>query len=80
MTKIENHCVDCQIYCNSQQCSLKSVPVKYCDDCGAAAEYEIEGYDYCKECAEKLLAKEFIESNSIYSAAEQLGMVVSKIW
>ena len=80
MVRIENHCVDCQIHCNSSQCNLKNVPVKYCDDCGAAAEYAIEGYDYCVECAKKMLAKEFIENNSIRSAAEQLGMVVNRIW
>ena len=80
MERIENHCVDCQIYCNSSQCKLKNVSVKYCDDCGDAAEYEIEGNDYCLECAMKLLAEEFIESNTVFSAAKQLGMVVNRIW
>lgn len=55
MHRIENHCVDCQLPCIGNQCPLRKVEVIICDECGAYADYHIEGNDFCEDCAKEYL-------------------------
>ena len=55
----ESGCVDCGLPCLGHSCQYYEVEVAYCDDCGEEADYEIDGGDYCENCAEKFLQESF---------------------
>lgn len=50
--RIENHCCCCELPCRGTACSLRRVPVAYCDKCGDDAEklYERDGGILCEDC------------------------------
>lgn len=54
MEQIENHCVGCQLPCLYSACPYYEVTVHYCDQCyKEEAKYEIEGEDFCEDCAKE---------------------------
>lgn len=75
---IESGCVDCGLPCLNHSCPYYEVEVTYCDDCGDEADYEIDGNDYCKICAEKVLQKCFDDLN-IEEKAECFELYLKKI-
>ncbi len=76
--KIETECVSCQLPCLGKSCPYYEVEVAYCDDCGEEAKYEIEGDDYCQDCAEKYL-EECFNNLSIKDKADCLDISLSDI-
>lgn len=50
--RIEDHCCCCDLPCRGAACSLRHVPVAYCDKCGDEAEefYEFGSDLLCEEC------------------------------
>ena len=60
MVRIENHCCGCaapSYPCLGSSCPLRSVPVHYCDKCGAEMEdHEVldDGDDICESCLEEM--------------------------
>lgn len=81
MKKIENHCVGCpkDIGCIGTSCRYLDVIVAYCDECGSDnAEYEIDGQDYCADCAKEYLQYLF-NSLPISERAERLEVYLKKI-
>lgn len=60
MRKEENDCVSCPagIPCLGKSCPIRRVERIYCDNCGDEIDpdyvVEIDGYDYCYDCAEEL--------------------------
>ena len=61
MIRIEDHCVGCprEIGCYGDSCSMRNVPVEYCDVCGSQAAYRYNGDDLCEPCLRDLLKEEF---------------------
>lgn len=79
MRKIENHCVGCGLPCLGKSCRYVDVPVYYCDQCGGEnAEYEIDGEDYCEDCAKEYLQDVFDDLTTT-EKAEALKIDISKI-
>ena len=76
--KLESNCVSCQLPCLGKSCPYYEVEVANCDVCGEEAEYEIDGEDYCKDCAEKYL-KECFDALSIREKADCLDICLSDI-
>lgn len=69
MIKYENQCCGCAVPaypCIGDDCSLRHVPVYYCDCCKNECHilYEIDGDQYCEDCARNLL-KEVFETMAI---------------
>ena len=60
MRKEENDCVSCPagVPCLGKSCPIRRVERIYCDNCGDEIDpdyaTEIDGYDYCYDCAEEL--------------------------
>lgn len=50
--RIEDHCCCCDLPCRGAACSLRRVPVPYCDECDDEAEefYERDGDVLCEDC------------------------------
>ena len=73
----ENHCVDCQLPCLGNACSLVNVPVVVCDVCGEHAEYRIDHQDLCERHAKEYI-EEAWEGLSLLEKAQalELGGVV----
>ena len=81
MRKYENQCVGCPegMGCLGKSCPYVDVPVDYCDQCNDEnAEYQIDGEDYCEECAKNYLQESFDEL-TITEKAEALNIDLSKI-
>lgn len=64
MVKYENHCCGCAVPaypCEGASCSLRSVPVHYCDKCGEELTddiYDVDGEELCEDCLkEKFLRR-----------------------
>ena len=60
--KYESFCVGCKpdLPCLGAACPYHTPsPVFYCDICGEAAEYRIDGSDLCEECAKDYLTERF---------------------
>lgn len=79
MLKYENRCVGCpsEMGCTSS-CPYIKVPVYYCDFCGQEAEYKIDEYDCCENCAEKYL-EDLFNSLDIKSRANLVEADISLI-
>lgn len=63
--RYENHCCDCAVPgypCRGNSCSLRHVPVPYCDKCGYEIDggiYEADGYeDLCLDCLKEMFRKD----------------------
>lgn len=74
MRKVENQCVDCGLPCIGDSCPHANAVVYYCDNCGEYADYEIDGEDLCKECAERRL-RDIFEDMPVSEQAEKLGVL-----
>ena len=57
MIKEESHCVGCALPCVHEACPYYKVVVHYCE-CGEQADIEIDGKDFCYNCAEKAIDEE----------------------
>lgn len=53
----ESGCVDCALTCIYEGCPFYKVSVHRCK-CGEQADIEIDGEDFCYDCAEKAVDKE----------------------
>jgi hypothetical protein len=86
MLKYEDYCVSCppEMGCLGSSCPNRNVAVYYCDTCDDYAAYQLDGEDYCEECAEKYLVSlydnpEDCEELDIYEMAEDNDIYVTKI-
>ena len=65
--RIEYNCCCCDLPCRGAACSLRNVPVPFCDECDSEAEefYERGGDMLCEDCfvEAELEAAEKVESN-----------------
>lgn len=79
MRKIENHCVNCDLPCNSSVCSYRDVIVDYCDECeDEVARYRIENDDLCEHCAE-LRIKEIFSDLTLLEQADAVNINLKEI-
>ena len=66
MVRYENHCCDCDVpgyHCLGDLCSLRRVPVHYCDECKDEIDgdvYDVDGRDLCEYCLKRMFRKEVI--------------------
>ena len=63
MKKYENHCCDCAVEgypCLGSSCSLKKVPVYYCDRCESEIDeiFDVEGEELCEDCLKDLFRRD----------------------
>lgn len=72
----EDQCVDCGLPC-FDSCPYKNVAVIYCDKCGEEAEYNIDGLDMCRMCAEEYINNEFDEL-TLLEKADLLGLSIER--
>lgn len=76
MIRYENECVGCptEMGCLGKACPYVDVPVYVCDECESDdAEYQIDGHEYCEDCAKKYLQESFDEL-TISEKADLLGI------
>ena len=75
MVRYEDNCVGCPsgLGCLGDSCPFINTPVYYCDSCGDYAEYNIDGNDLCRECAEKYL-DDLWNQSSLAEKAELLDV------
>ena len=62
MITYENNCVDCptEMGCLGCSCPYKDSQNIICDNCRCDnANYRIDGYDFCEECAKKYFQDAF---------------------
>lgn len=61
MTRVEDQCVGCptEMGCLGQACPNRNVRIVICDDCGDTAICNIEGQDFCENCAEHYVNSNF---------------------
>ena len=59
MITYENECVDCDLPCRGETCSLRHVPHYICDDCGEDVEelYDTDEGEFCAQCVLEHLPK-----------------------
>ena len=71
MRSYENQCVGCppDIGCMGEACKYMNAPVNHCDWCDSEdAIFEIDGNDYCENCAKKYLQEMFDELTTLEKA------------
>lgn len=75
MKIIESGCVGCptELGCLGKGCPYREYVRYECDCCSAPAEFEIDGEDFCPDCAEEILTDAF-EDLTIWERAELLGI------
>ena len=80
MRRYEDYCVSCpkEIGCLGTSCPYMNVPVDYCDNCGEHAVCNIDGEDYCEECATKYL-QDLFDNLSLAEKAEMLEVSFEEI-
>lgn len=81
MRSYENQCVGCppDIGCMGEACKYMNVPVNHCDRCdNEDAIFEIDGNDYCGNCAKEYLQEMFDELTTL-EKAEMLDVDIKTI-
>lgn len=71
MRRLENQCVGCDTCTLGHGCPMLNVQVVECDRCGDSAAFNIDGEDYCFDCALDMLKEEF----NRYSISEMAEML-----
>ena len=63
MIRVENNCVGCptEMGCLGSSCPYQNEEIIACNACGSYAEYNIDGKDYCIDCAMKYAMDVFKE-------------------
>ncbi len=80
MIKIRDECVGCppEMGCLGSSCPYMNVEIRVCDKCGDNADYNLDGDDFCKRCAEDYLTECFRELD-ITEKAEALEIELEKL-
>lgn len=88
MLEYEDYCVDCpsELGCMGSSCPNRNVAVYYCDSprCGNYADYQLDGDDYCEDCALEYLQSlykdpEDCEMLDIYEMAEDNDISITSL-
>lgn len=63
MKKYENQCCDCAVAgypCLGSSCSLRKVPIHYCDRCESEIDeiFDVEGEELCEDCLKDLFRRD----------------------
>ena len=58
MTVEESDCVGCELPCIFEQCPYYKIRRYYCDRCNEPADMEIDGENFCCDCAGKAVDEE----------------------
>ncbi len=80
MKETRDECVGCPpgMGCMGRSCPYANVEVTICDKCREDAAYNIDGEDFCEDCAQKYLT-ELFQSLSLQEQAELLDVELEEL-